>query len=453
MRNSILTKPSHKMRDVPPVRLIVCSFLGLILLGTFLLTLPVSGRSGWTDPLTALFTATSCTCVTGLSVVDTTTHWSLFGQAVMLGLIQLGGLGLSTFAVAFTVLIRRKMGIRARLLASESSGGENMDALSLLRWMLGFTFVCELTGALLLLLRLYPRYGTDAIWPSVFVAVSAYCNAGFDIWGFVPGNTSSLVAFAEDPLVSLTVSFLVIFGGLGFVVVRDLFTRKKGEMLRFHTKICLGMTALLLLFGTVLFFWMEYDGVLSEMSFAGKWIASFFQSANARTAGFASVDIAAERDMTKVLSSVLMMIGGCPGSTAGGLKVTTLVVILVTVGSTLRGQVEPSVLRHRFSSALVNKAVTIAVLGILVLFVDSALLSALNPQLAFIDCLYEAASAFGTAGLTANVTTRLEPISRLLLCLTMFIGRVGPLSFGLSILLRPRRGGELVLPEASLLIG
>lgn len=443
---------SERVRSAPPVRIIVVSFAVLILIGTVLLTLPVSSHGGWTDLLSAFFTATSATCVTGLSVVDTTTHWTVFGQAVILVLIQLGGLGLSTFAIGFTLLVRRKLSIRERMLASESSGGESMDAAALLKLMLGFTLACEAIGAGLLLLRLYPQYGVSGIWPAVFVAVSAYCNAGFDIWGFVPGNTS-LSAFAGDPLVSLTVSLLVIVGGLGFVVVRDVFLKRRGTRLRFHTQICLRVTAILLAIGTILFFVLEYNGVLRDLNFFEKLNAAFFQSANTRTAGFASVNIGAEQDVTKVLTSILMLIGGCPGSTAGGIKVSTLVVLVVTVTSTMRGREEPVVLKHRFPAGMVHKALTVTILGLLVVFVDTAALSALNPTLSFIDCFFESASAFGTVGLSANVTTKLEPISRLLLCLTMFIGRVGPVSFGLSILMRRRGEGDPVLPEGRMLIG
>lgn len=443
---------SERVKAAPPVRIIVVSFVALILIGTVLLTLPISSHSGWTDPLSAFFTATSATCVTGLSVVDTTTHWTVFGQAVILVLIQLGGLGLSTFAIGFTLLVRRRLGIRERMLASESSGGESMDAAALLKLMLGFTFACEAVGAGVLLLRLYPQYGASGIWPAVFVAVSAYCNAGFDIWGFVPGN-ASLSAFAGDPLVSLTVSLLVIVGGLGFVVVRDVFLKRRGTRLRFHTQICLRVTAILLAAGTLLFLLLEYNGVLHDLNFFEKLNAAFFQSANARTAGFATVDIAAEQDVTKVLTGILMFIGGCPGSTAGGIKVSTLVVLVATVGSTMRGREEPVVLKHRFPAGLVHKALTVALLGLVLVFLDTAAISALNPSVSFMNCFFESVSAFGTVGLSANVTPTLEPISRLILCLTMFIGRVGPVSFGLSILMRRRGEGDPILPEGRMLIG
>ena len=453
-------KLGERIRNAAPVRIIVVSFLLLILLGTLLLTLPFSSQEGATDPLNAFFTATSATCVTGLSVVDTTAHWSAFGQGVILFLIQLGGLGFSTFAIGFTLLVRRKLGLRELMLASESTGGSALDAVSLMKLMLGFTFFCEALGAGLLMLRFVPMLGTEGIWPAVFVAVSAYCNAGFDILGNVPGN-SSMTAFAGDPLVSLTVSALIIIGGLGFVVVQDIyqckllsrFQRKEPARLRFFSQICLRGTVVLLVLGTLSFLLLEYNNTMKGLNFFEKLNAAFFQSANTRTAGFASVNIAGEKDFTKVLTCILMFIGGCPGSTAGGIKISTFVVLFVTVLSTMRGREEPVVLKHRFSVSMVHKALTVMLLGLLLVFVDAGVISNMNPPIPFLDCLFDATSAFATVGLSAGVTPRLEPISKLLLCFTMFVGRVGPVSFGLSILMRRRGEGDSVLPEGRMLIG
>lgn len=450
----------EKIKNAAPVRIIVVSFLLLILLGTVLLMLPVSSNYGMTDPISALFTATSATCVTGLSVVDTTSHWTVFGQAVILCLIQLGGLGLSTFAIGFTLLVRRKLGIREIMLASESSGGSTLNAAALMKLMLAFTFDCEAFGAGLLMLRLVPMYGTDGIWPSVFVAVSAYCNAGFDILGFVPNN-SSLTAFAADPLVSITVALLIAIGGLGFVVVQDIYMckistrihRKSPMKLRFFSQICLRVTVILLAVGTLAFMVLEYNNTMEHLSFFSKLNAAFFQSSNTRTAGFVSVNIANEKEITKAITCILMFIGGCPGSTAGGIKTTTFVVLAITAVATVRGKDEPTVLRHRFTSSMINKALTVTLLGVLIVMLDSFVISALNPSVAFIDILLETTSAFATVGLSASVTPTLDPISKLVLCLTMFIGRVGPVSFGLSILMRRKKSGELILPEGRMLIG
>lgn len=447
-------------KPTAPVRIIVGSFLLLVLLGTLLLTLPFSSADGsFTHPLDALFTATSATCVTGLSVVDTTSHWSVAGQAVVLLLIQLGGLGLSTFAVAFSLLVHRRLGIREMILTGETSGGDLHNAVGMLKLMLGFTFACELAGALLLMIRFVPAYGGRGVWAAVFVAVSAYCNAGFDILGFVPGN-SSLTAFSGDPLVCLTISVLIITGGLGFIVVRDIWQckllppirRQNRKKLSFHSQVCLLSTLALLALGSLGFFLLEYGRTMEGMGLGEKLNTAFFQSVNTRTAGFASVNIGEQSGFTKVLSVALMFIGGCPGSTAGGVKTTTLVVLLTTAASTLRGREEAVVLGRRFSPAVVYKSLTVVLLGLAVVFADTCALVVLNPQFSFLNLLYESTSAFGTAGLSAGITARLEPVSRILLTVTMFIGRVGPLSFGLSILMRAK-SAQTVLPEGRMLIG
>lgn len=453
-------KFNEKMRNTPPTRIIVISFLLVILLGTILLGLPVSSKEGGTHIVDAFFTATSATCVTGLAAFDTFTHWTPFGQGVILLLIQVGGLGLATFATGFALLVRRKLGIKEIMIVSESAGGSLPDMVSLLKLILGFTFSCEAIGAGLLMLRFVPLYGTDGIWPSIFVAISAYCNAGFDILGFIPGN-ASVSHFAGDPLVGLTISALIIIGGLGFVVVQDIyeckirtrFQRKESIKLNFHSQICLRVTALLLLVGTLSFFVIEFNNTMKDLGLLEKLNAAFFQSTNTRTAGFASVSIADENEFTKIISIVLMFVGGCPGSTAGGIKVTTFMVLIVTVLSTVRGRTDAVVLHHRFGSGIVYKSLAVIVLALVLVFVDTGILVSLNPDVRVLDALFESVSAFGTVGLSADVTPGLDWISKLVLCITMFIGRVGPISFGLSIMMRHKQKGDSILPEGRMLIG
>lgn len=451
---------NEKVKTMPPARVIVISFLILILVGTALLMLPISSKTGNFRPLDAFFTATSATCVTGLVMGDTYALWTPFGQGVILTLIQLGGLGLSTLTIGFSLFVRRKLGIREMKLASESSGGNSLNIVGLLKLAIGFTFACEAVGACLLAIRFVPSYGVNGIWPSIFCAVSAYCNAGFDVLGFVPGN-SSMTVFAGDPLVSLTVSFLIIIGGLGFIVVQDIylckiqprFQHKDPMRLNFHSQICLGVTVALLFFGTVGFFILEYDNTMAHLNILEKINCAFFQATNTRTAGFASVNIGSQHEFTKILSVLLMFIGACPGSTGGGIKTTTFMVLAVTVISTIRGKNEAVILRHRFSVPTVYKALTVTIVAFLLVFVDAGVISSLNPQIPYLDCLYEATSAFGTVGLSANVTPNLDPISKLILIFTMFIGRVGPLSFGLSILMRHKAKGDSIYPEGRMLIG
>jgi len=449
------------LRQSSPTRIIVISFLCVITIGTVLLTLPFSSRSGsFTNPVNALFTATSATCVTGLSVYDTYGYWSDFGQAVILFLIQIGGLGFSTFATAFALLFRRKLGIRELSLVRESTGGSSLDVVSLLRVVVLFTLTVEAIGAGILMLRFVPLYGRLGAWVSVFMSVSAFCNAGFDLLSFIPGN-ASLTAFNGDPLVTLTISALIITGSTGFVIFQDIYRKKMRPVFRrqprgrlsFHSTVCLYATGVLLLLGTVLFLILEYNNTLRDMGFFEKLNAAFFQSVNTRTAGFMSVQIAEEKDLTKLLTIALMFIGGCPASIAGGVKVTTVVVLFAAVKSTLVGEEDTVLLRHRFDKSMVSKALTVVTLGLLIVALDTAVITGLHGSVEVIDALLESVSAFATVGLTAATTDKLGVISKLVLCATMFIGRVGPVSLGLAILMRDNKKNGVILPEGRMLIG
>ena len=413
------------VKRTSPTRMFVVSFLILIFIGTVLLTLPISAKSGrFTNPVDALFTATSATCVTGLSVYDTFMHWSYFGQGVLLVLIQCGGLGLAAFATGLTLLVRRRIGIRHLVLA-----------------------------------RFVPLYGGLGVWASVFVSVSAFCNAGFDILSFIPGN-SSLSAFNGDPLVTLTISMLIIIGSTGFVVFQDIYRKKIStrlhrqhvEKLSFHAQVCLRASLTLLVFGTVMLFILEYNNTYRDLNFFEKLNAAFFQSVNTRTAGFASVSIKQETDGAKLLTSFLMFIGGCPGSTAGGIKVTTLVVLFAAVKSTLCGEDTTTFLRHRFDPGMVYKSLTVVAFALVVSVLNVSLILALHHGVSILDAMIEAVSAFATVGLSASLTPTLHPLAKLALTLTMFIGRVGPVSFGVAILMRKKKSGS-VLPEGRMLIG
>lgn len=453
----------QKIREVSPVRLIVVSFLVILLLGTLLLILPLSSREGsFTSPLDAFFTATSATCVTGLVVVDTWSHWSAFGQGVILLMIQLGGLGLVTFTTGFTLLMRRRLGLRDLQLAREYTSGSVIDTPRLLRTILVWTVGCEAVGAFLLALRFVPEFGARGMWISVFTAVSAYCNAGFDVLGFM-GPFGSLIPYAKDPLVSLTVAFLIILGGIGFLVVSDIYAcclrkPKEGEHrphLMLHSRIVLWMTGALLVIGTVLFLAMEYDGTLREMNFFEKLNAGFFQSASARTAGFATVDIGSMRDITKLMSILLMFIGASPSSTGGGVKTTTFIVLAATVWSALHGHEDTVIFKRRISKGVVYKALAIVTVGlVLVLLTASVILLAEGSRVSTVDALYESVSAFATVGLSAGLTPGLSLVSKLMLTLAMFVGRVGPVSLALAISVKKNndRSG-MVLPEGKVIVG
>lgn len=449
-----------KKKHVAPVRLIVVSFLILILGGTFLLWLPFSSWNGRFTPIwDSFFTATSATCVTGLAVYDTYTHFNYFGQGVILLLIQVGGLGFATMATGFSVLLRRRLGLRELLLASESASGDSLDIARLLRVVLSFTFACELAGTLLLLIRFLPRYGLLGIWLAIFHSVSAFCNAGFDLMG-VTSPGAGMTLFAGDPLVCLTLATLIIIGGIGFVVISDVYVsrlrpllrREKRVALNYHSVLCLWGSAVLLFSGTVAFFMCEYANTLQGMNFWEKLNTAFFQSTSARTAGFASVNIGEESNITKLFTILLMLIGACPGSTGGGIKITTAVVLVSTVVCTLRGRDEAAFRRRHFSRVSVYRAFTVMASACVLLFIATCALMALNEEISGIDVLFETVSAFATVGLSSAGTVSFGVGSRMILCVLMFVGRVGPLSLFMAFTDQPRRS-NLILPEGKLIIG
>ncbi len=451
-----------RLKNVLPVRLIVVSFAVVILVGAVLLTLPVTSRNGMpTGFIDSLFTATSATCVTGLVVFDTWTHWNLLGQIIMILLIQIGGLGVITFTTGFSMLVRRKIGLRDLQLATENTSGDTINIKHLIKIILFFTFFCELTGAALLMLRFVPQFGAKGIWIAMFTAISAYCNAGFDILGFLMKD-GNLIPYVSDPLVCLTVGGLIVIGGLGFVVISDIYNaqlltrlhKRKAVHLNFHSTLVLMMTAILIVSGTVLFLICENDNTLLGMDFGTKLNASLFQSISARTAGFCTVDIAKEHDFTKIITVILMFIGASPAGTGGGIKTTTFIVLLATVASVMRGNEETTILKRRVDKFTVYRALAIFSTAAMVILITTGIILTADQDVNGIDALFEATSGFGTVGLTAGVTQALSWISKLAVTLTMFIGRVGPVSLGLALTLRRgRHCAGFVLPEGKVIVG
>lgn len=451
-----------KLKGMPPVRLIVVSFLLVILMGTVLLSMPAAARNGMPTPfLDSLFTSTSAVCVTGLVLFDTWAHWSMFGQAVILLLIQVGGLGLVTFTVGFTLLLRRKLGFRGMQLAAENTSGSVIHVRRLIKIILFFTFSCEILGAVLLMLRFVPRYGSHGVWISVFTAISAYCNAGFDIMGFL-SPSSSLTAYVNDPLVTLVVTALVVTGGLGFVVINDIFFAKirtrmekqRPQALQFHSQIVLRTTLILILAGMVLFLICENSNTLLGMNVWEKLNASLFQSVTTRTAGFNVIDTASQRDLTKLITVFFMFIGASPASTGGGIKTTTFVVLLTAVLSVMRGNDDAVVLKRRLDQFTVYRALAILTIGVLVVIITAGIIMTTNSATSGVDALFEATSAFGTVGLTANITPTLTKIAKIAVICAMYIGRVGPVSLGLAFTLRKSRTPSgTILPEGKIVVG
>jgi trk system potassium uptake protein len=449
------------LRSVPPVRLIVVSFFIVIMVGAILFPLPICSKTGRpTMFIDALFTATSATCVTGLVVFDTWVHWNVLGQIIILSLIQIGGLGVVTFTTGFSLLVRRKLGLRDIQLASENTSGETVGIVRLIKMILIFTGCCETVGALLLMFRFVPQFGVKGIWIAFFTSISAYCNAGFDILGFVMEN-GNLIPYVSDPLVCLTVGALIVIGGIGFVVISDYYYSRvmtrihkvKPCRLNFHSTLVLMITAILIVFGAALFLFCEYNNTLRGMGFGTKLNASLFQSISARTAGFATVDIAKEYDFTKIITVILMFIGASPGGTGGGIKTTTFIVLIATIFSVMRGEDETIILKRRVDKFTVYRALAIATGALFVVLVTTGIILTADPHVDGIDALFEATSGFGTVGLSAGVTPTLGWISKLALSCTMFVGRVGPVSLALAVTLHKGRRGGSILPEGKIIVG
>ena len=351
-------------KSIKPSRVIVLSFLTLILLGSVLLALPVSSRSGQaTDYLTALFTATSATCVTGLIVVDTYTYWSAFGQSVILVLIQCGGLGFMTLATIFSFLLRRTITLRERLVMTRAL---NIDELSgvvrITRHILLGTLIAELTGAIILSLRFVGEFGWwGGIAKGVFHSVSAFCNAGFDLMG-QKQEFSNMMSYVSDPIVNFTLMVLIITGGLGFIVWEDILHRRSFKRLSLQTKLAMVTRPLLLVSGAVLFFLFEYNNreTMGELNFGSKLMAAMFQSTTTRTAGFNTISQAGLTQASKLLSVILMFIGGSPGSTAGGIKTVNFIIIILAAASVMRGKSDITAFGRRVSSKAVLNAFSLA---------------------------------------------------------------------------------------------
>lgn len=449
---------NNKTFGVNPTRIIVLSFAVLILIGAILLNLPVASRDGKSiGILNALFTATSSTCVTGLIVVDTHSHWTYFGQVVIMLLIQTGGLGIITLASFFSVLLGKKMGLKGILLAQESINYFSFEGiLKLIKKVVIVTFGIEILGAVLLSLSFIPRFGAKGIYFGLFHSISAFCNAGFDLMSAMgAGNFVSMTQYNYDPLVLFTIAGLIIIGGLGFMVWDDVYQFRKTKGLLLHTKVVLIMTILLILAGTLFFFMFEHNNpeTMGNLSLAGKINASFFQGVVPRTAGFNSIPLDEMREISKAATIILMFIGAAPGSTGGGIKVTTFTVLLMAILSQIKGSEDTIILKRRVPNHVVLKSIAITGLSAIIVITATTIMLAFE-SFPFINVLFEVTSAFATVGLSTGITPMLHPISKLLLIMTMFLGRVGPLSFAIALTLKAsNREGDIVYPEGKITVG
>lgn len=432
---NILTKKLYQVRShLTQTQFIAYGFIGIILTGTLLLMLPISSKSGTVSPfLNCLFTATSASCVTGLVVYDTWSHWSLFGQIVIITMIQIGGLGFITIGVFLSIVLRRKIGLKERGLMQESVNTLQIGGMvKLAKKIIAGTVLFEGAGAVILALRFIPDVGIlKGIYYGIFHSISAFCNAGFDLMGW-QGAYSSLVNFYDDWVVNLVIMSLIIMGGIGFVVWDDV--SRNGLKVRkymLHTKIVLLTTFVLVFGGAWLFYRFEQNNLLVGMNTSGQILTSLFSSVTARTAGFNTVDTAALTDASKLLTVIFMFIGGSPGSTAGGVKTTTIIVMYLYLWSTIQRTYGANAFGRRLEDDAIKRASTIFIIN-LTLALGAAVYIMASQQLPMSDVLFETFSAIGTVGMTTGITRALNPMSRLMIIFLMYCGRVGSLSFALS---------------------
>ncbi len=453
-----LTPVEKKRRKRNLYRLLVFGFLLIILAGALLLMLPISSADGSTTPfLNTLFTATSATCITGLIVYDTATQWSFFGQAVILCMIQIGGLGFMTLGSALILLLRGDSSLSNRKQIAESLNmTDYKTAVRTMRHVLGGTAAFEGAGALILSARFIPEYGwAQGIWKGIFVSVSAFCNAGFDLMG-EETPFSSLTAYTGDLAVNLTVMGLIVIGGLGFLVWEDLYTKRRWKHLSLFSKTVLTVSGTLIFGGAILIFLFEHNNpeTFGALSGKEKILASLFQSISPRTAGMNTVDLTAMTEASQVLTVVLMFIGASSGSTGGGVKVTTIAVLGAALKSVLTGRKDAILLKRRLSSDLVYRAFALVFFPLVAVLVCTFVINGMEPDVGFIEALYECTSAFATVGLSLSVTPTLSAISKILLILLMFSGRVGMLTISYALLTdRRKRQNALRYPEGNILIG
>lgn len=443
-----------KRNALSQTQFIAFGFMVIILLGTLLLMLPVSNKTGEdSNFLNCLFTATSASCVTGLVVYDTWCHWSLFGQLVILAMIQIGGLGFITIGVFLAIILRRRIGLKERGLMQESVNTLQIGGVVRLakKIILG-TAVMEGAGAALLSIRFIPEYGLGrGIYYGIFHAISAFCNAGFDLMGWqAPYN--SLVAYDHDWVVNLVVMALIVLGGIGFIVWDDV-SRNRLHFRKYmlHTKLVLLSTAVLLFGGALLFYLFERENLMVGMDADGKLLTSLFASVTARTAGFNTVDTAAMTDASKLLTVILMFIGGSPGSTAGGVKTTTILILYLYLWSTIQRtygvnafgrRLEDDAIKHASAIFMIN--LTLALLASLFLMVTQGL--------SMTDVFFETFSAIGTVGMSTGITRELSSASRVVIIFLMYCGRVGSLSFALSFT-QNKRTAKVRQPMERITIG
>ncbi len=439
-----------------PVQILAIGFAVTILIGAILLSLPIASRSGEaTSFIEAIFTATSAVCVTGLVVVDTGTYWSYFGKTVIMFLIEIGGLGFMSVTTLVFLILGKRITLKERLVMQEAMNSNSLQGLvKMVQYILLFTFSIQIAGAVLFSTQFIPQFGiSKGIYYSIFHSISAFCNAGFDLMG----NFNSITAYADNAVVMLTMSVLVVIGGLGFYVWVEIYNCKSIKRLSLHSKVVIYTTAVLIVGGAILMYLFEMGNpsTIQGMSIKGKFLSSVFAAITPRTAGLNSISIVDMTTAGKFLTMILMFIGGSPGSTAGGIKTATFVVLIMTVVSVARGRDDTEIFKRRINKHFVFRAFAIAFISLgIVIAVTMALAITQHPSIPFEHLLFEATSAFATVGLSLGLTTELTFVGKIIIIITMYAGRVGPLTIILALANSKRgKSGTIKYPEGKILIG
>jgi trk system potassium uptake protein TrkH len=447
-----------KIYKLRPSHIIIISFAVFIAIGTILLYLPISSKNGSLSFIDSLFMSTSAVCVTGLAVVDVGNNLSYFGQIVLLFLFQIGGLGIMTFSTIFMYILKGEISVYERLMIQESFTHTGRDIYSLLKHIFFFTLLIEGIGAIVLLTRFSLDYNlSSAVYLSIFHSVAAFCNAGFSPF------SDSLIKYQGDEIVNLTIISLIISGGLGFILLHEIkiiiYSRFKRKV-SLHTKMTLLVTTILLLGGAIIFFILEKNNVLRNLSLHDQIISSLFQSVTARTAGFNTVDFVSLTNATLFIIIMLMFIGASPGSTGGGIKTTTLGVLFAIIKSRFHAREDVSVFNRTIPLEVASRSIAIASTSFIIVTLFTILLTITElfniphqeGRVSFIEIMFEVASAFGTVGLSAGITAKLTELGKLIICMVMFIGRLGPLTIALAVS-REEAKGKFRYSEESLMVG
>lgn len=442
-----------KINKLNGIQIIILGIIAINIIGAIILTLPVSSKSGkGTNFLDALFTSASAVCVNGLVINDTGTYWSTFGQIVLIILSEVGGLGIMSFTIFIAILLGKKITLKDRLTLQSSMNTFSIQGLvKMIKYIMYVAFSVQFFGILLLSTQFVPEFGIKkGMFYSLFHSVSAFCNVGMDLFG----DFKSLTEYYSNPVIIITISILVIIGGLGFTVLIELYNYKEIKNISVHTKMVLFISTLLIILGALLIFILEYNNpkTLGDMGIFDKILNSIFASITPRTAGFNTISTEGMTKAGKIVTITLMFIGGSPGSTAGGLKTSTFGIIIFTIIGVIRGRDDTEAFGRRFSKEVVYKSFSLLIIGIMLVIAATMLLSITEYDETFISILYEATSAIGTAGLSTGVTQRLSGIGKVVIIIMMYIGRIGPFTLAFALTNNKKKTG-IRYPEGRILIG